>query len=265
MKNILLLTIIGFCLGVNGKNPEPTAQFRGMGRLNVKPDFIRLTIGVRSECYESPSAAQEETDKTVKLIEDFLQTLKKDDDRFFKILINGGFTGTFSRWYKDEEYCRNTFQKHTQIELKIGVSADLDRTFASLQSHLLSSFKRGLSSSEEQNPLTYVEISTPSPQIEDTHRESLFKRALGLAMLDAKARFLAATKSCKPSKWKVLSVREENTQVYTPAPRLYAARAKMPGSSNEEAIAPLSFDDLKIEASLDVTFGFDGSLCYEPF
>jgi len=37
----------------------------------------------------------------------------------------------------------------------------------------------------------------------------LLKKALNLAMLDAKSRFRAATKSCEQGKWKVLSVREE--------------------------------------------------------
>jgi uncharacterized protein YggE len=261
MKIILLFLYITFSLSLSAKNSEPTAQFRGVGRMEAKPDFVKLIITIRSECYESPALAQEETDKAVKSIHDYLKTLKRGD-KFFKIFVSGGFTSAFSRWYKDRELCRNTFQKDTQIELKVGMSPDFDKTFGNIQSYLLNTFKRGLSLGEDQNPLTYVQIGAPSPLIEEAHKQALLKKALNLAMLDAKNRFKAATKSCAPSKWKVLSVQEANHNIYAPVPQAYAARAKFQ-SSSPEIVAPVSFEDLKIEARLDVTFGFDGSLCYE--
>ena len=174
--------------------------------------------------------AQEETDKAVKSIHDYLRTLKRKGDKFFKIFVSGGFTSAFSRWYKDRELCRNTFQKDTQIELKVAMSPDFDR-LGNIQSYLLNTFKRGLSLGEDQNPLTYVEIGAPSPLIEEVHKQALLKKALNLAMLDAKNRFRAATKSCEPSKWKVLSIREENHNIYAPVPRVYAARAKFQSPS----------------------------------
>jgi uncharacterized protein YggE len=268
MRNIIIgCGFLMLSLGLAAKREEPTGEFTGVGQVKTKPDFIKVTFVVQSECYPAPLEATNATDEVVKKIDNYLQKLKNKGDEHFKILVDGGYTSTFSRWHKDRELCRNTFQKTTEVKLKISASDGFDKTFAQMQNYALQNFEEGLSGNLIETPRTFVRINMPEPKLTPAHNRELEKEALNLAMLDAKARFKAATQSCKEHPWKVLSIKEESTS-FEPAPRNYqyaSARIVAVGSPSDESnSAPIRFDDMSIEKRLSVTFEFEGSLCYQP-
>lgn len=267
MRNILALSFLMFCLGLIAKSEEPSAEFIGKGQVKTNPDFIKVTFVIQSECYKAPIEATEATDAVAKDIDNYLQRLKAKDDQHFKILVDGGYTSTFSRWHNDRELCRNTFQKTTKVRLKISATQRFDKIFAAMQNHALTNFEEKLGDNYGESPRTFVRIAMPEPKVTPEHHRALEKEALNLALLDAKSAFKAATQSCKNHPWKIMNIREEHSN-YEPRPRNYqfaSARIMNAGqSSQNENPTPIRFDDLSIEKRLVVTFGFNGSLCYEP-
>lgn len=264
----VVLTYIFFIflsLNLSAKQREQSAEFTGVGQVKSKPDFIQVSFTVQSECYGTPSDAQSATDEVVKKIDEYLQQLKVEGDEHFKILVDGGYTTNFSKWYKDRELCRNTFQKTTDVSVKIGATEGFDKIFSELQSYALKNFEMGFANDFFDSSRTYVRINAPVPQVTPKHRLELERTAIHLAMLDAKARFRASMQSCKSHPWKVLRMKEDE-QGYV-APRSYHVRAaKMMASSVAEMAdaAPVRFDDLTVEKRLSVTFEFEGAMCYEP-
>lgn len=244
---------------------EPEAEFVGLGRIKAQPDFIQVLFTIQSECYLSPIEAQQGTDLIVKKIDSYLQALKNNNDQYFKVLVDGGYTNSFSRWYNNRELCRNTFQKSTELSLRITASNDFDKIFAAMQSYTLKNFEQDFIGLGDENPRTYVRISVPSLQLTPEHRRDLERQAINLAMLDAKANFRAAMTSCRTHQWKVLRIKEDGFMSYEPPRSSYVAM-KMTSNANEnvDMAAPIRFDDLKVEKRLSVSFGFDASMCYEP-
>lgn len=242
----------------------PKAEFVGLGEIKSSPDFIEVNFNVQSECYESPQEAQRATDEVVKRVDAYLNSLKKDGDEHFKILVNGGYTSSFSRWHKDRELCRNTFQKSTDISLRLGAEDNFDKIFSDLQSYTLKNFEHPFVSDFIDSPRTFVRINNPLPQLTQEHRLNLEHEALNLALVDAKARFRATLKSCTSHPWKVLEIKEDDGGEGYVAPRSFHYAAKAAGFAAESSPAPVRFDDLKVEKRLRVSFSFEGALCYEP-
>lgn len=243
----------------------PRAEFVGIGEVKSLPDFINVNFTVQSECYQSPQEAQNATDAVVAKIDDYLHQFKDESDEHFKVLVNGGYTSSFSRWHENQEFCRNTFQKSTEITFRIGARDDFNKTFSDLQSYTLKNFTQDVTGAFFDSARTFVRIGMPAPQLTKEHHFTLERQALNLAMLDAKARFKASLESCKSHPWKVLEIKEEGGDEYV-APRSFhfSAKAASAGFVQETNPAPVRFDDLRIEKRLKVSFSFEGALCYEP-
>lgn len=263
MRNSIVFMCLIMSFGLLAKRIEQSAEFIGVGQVKTSPDYIQVVFSVQSECYSTPLEAQNATDEVVKNLDDYLQTLKTEGDEHFKILVNGGYTSTFSKWQKDREICRNTFQKTTEVSVKIGTTEGFDKIFSAMQGYALKTFQQGFPEDIFDSPRTFVRINEPSPQITEKTRTALEHKALNLAMLDAKARLRAALKSCKDHQWKVLRIKEEENHVVAPRPYRFAAAQTMSFGAVQESRAPVRFDDLSVEKSLVVTFEFEGALCYE--
>ena len=251
---------------VFAKEEQPLGEFSGKGLAKSPPDFISLTISVHSTCQPSPRDAQVSTDAVVKEINDYLQKLKSAGDKYFKILVDGGFTSAYSRLFKNREFCRNTFQKVTNITLNLAMRSDFDAIFSDLQTYLLSQFDQSLTGDDSEISQTYVSINAPQATITHHHRILLEREALDLALRDAKANFKAAIKSCAQHPWKVFSIREEGGGHQPIFRAVSYARAPMQNDSaaQGELIAPISFDLIEVTKNLTVTFQFEGAQCFEP-
>lgn len=262
MRYILICFLLINTTGIYAdKFNEPLAEFSGEGVVKTAADFITVTLAVNSQCYPSPSDAQTATDEVVKKIDDYLQTIKKVDDERFKILIDGGYTTAYSRWHKERELCRNTYQKTTNITLKTSVDKDFDKVFSAMQTFVLKQFDQGPLMEDWEQPKTYVSLGTPEPDIDDEHRLILERKALDLALRNAKANFVAALSSCEPHRWKIHKISEDTGISYPQAqPRFYAAGVAKEASA---AVVPIRFDQIEINKTLKVGFQFDGSLCFE--
>lgn len=263
MRIVLFIFTLG--LPAFAETPkEQTAEFSGEGVVKTKADFISLTLTVRAECYGAPKDAIDATDAAVKKIDSYLQKLKNVDDKFFRVVIDGGYTGSFNRWQNNRELCRNTYQKSTNITLKMAARPGFGRVLAGIQSLVSKQFFQGISEDEYETPRIFVSISSPNPEITREHRSELEKTALDLALRDAKATFKAAIKSCTPHKWQIGAIRETSVTSYPIGPRFYAGRMQHEAMQQNSQIAPVRFDSLEIIKNLLVTFHFEGSSCYEP-
>lgn len=270
MKRILLLSCLFVSLNAlanDDRDRDPLAEFSGEGLIKTPADHISLMVTVRSECQESPKAAQSATDDVTKKIDDYFQTLKKPGDTHFKILIDGGFSTPYSRWYRvhdrDRELCRNTFQKTTNITLTMAAREDFHQIFSNIQDFVLKQFEQGPPVDDRETPRTYVSMSTPIPDITREHRIKLERAALDLAVKDAKAKFVASIKSCEPHRWKVQSITETGDYGSVRPARFYAKAMGMHAQAEAAEAAPVRFDNLEITKSLRLTFKFEGALCYE--
>jgi uncharacterized protein YggE len=276
MKTIILFIFMAAGI-IHGEteNPLPLGEFVGTGRIKTSADFITIALSVHSDCQTSPIDAQTATDEVVTRIYKFFKTLKTNDAQHYKVLIDGGISMPYSRFQRitqkqigqpvDREICRNTFQKVTNITLKLDLQKGFHRVFADIQDHVLKNFEQRPANDDFEGPRTYVTMATPFPEITQTHRDTLEKDALDLAVKDAKENFKAATRSCEPHRWKIHSIKESGAQDIVFPRRGYGAAAMMQNdnASQQQEAAPLRFDHIEVAKSVTVTFKFDGDRCYE--
>ena len=242
-----------------GQEQESRAEFIGNSSQRAPADLVSFEIRATSQCQASPLMAQESTDRVVEKIHEYLESYEKEADPHFEILVNGGFTGAYSRRLRDKEFCANTFQKSTTVVLKMGMRDDLSQVFSNIQSYLLDNFEQREPLKEgSEIPSTFVSIQTPIPELADDNRKMLEKAALRGAFRDAVAKFKAVIRDCEPSKWKISGMHEKDAY-YQPIARYQKAFVAEGATS-----APLTFDLIEVSKSLSVNFWFDGSLCYQP-
>lgn len=271
MNRIIISVLVFFAWTLfadSDRSPIPTAEFSGEGLVKARADFITLTLAVHSECQENPKSAQAATDDITKKIDDYFQTLKQEGDSHFKVLVDGGLSMPYSRYVRvgdrDREVCRNTFQKVTNITLKLAAREDFHRVFADIQDFVLKNFEQGPPVDDTENPRSYVSISTPTPELTRENRLAQERIALDQAVRNAKANFVAAIKSCEPHRWKVYSIKENGGSYQPPRPMRHYAMAKAAVAMGASAeAAPVRFDLIEVSKSVTVVFEFDGVLCYE--
>jgi hypothetical protein len=262
MKYVLVICYF-FSLAMAAEpKSEATLEFVGVGQVRVKADYVKLLFTIRSLCYESPLEAQIATDKTVSEVSKYLHSLQEPSDKYFQILIDGGFTTAYSRWEQNKEICRNSFQKNTHVTLHIKVSDDFSRNFTDIQSKVLKNFYDISEWGTANKAQTYVSLSTPEPRIARTHRLKKEQMARNLALLDAQANAKATIKSCAPRPFKIISVKEIITPNYINNNYLQARALPAESKMTIEA-APVRFDDIIISKELVVTFELQGPLCAE--
>lgn len=234
---------------------KPIAEFTGEAEVKAQLDYIALTISVIGDCQESPKNAQAAVDKVVAQIDSYLQKLKRPNDHHFKILVDGGYTSQYSRYYNNKNLCDKTFQKETNITLNIGNSSDFSQIFSKVQSQVLGHFEQESYLGEEV-ARTYVRLGTPEPELTKEHSQKLAREALDLAFTDAFENFKAATKSCKNlGDVKVHNIKEASSYIQ---PK-FAMRANYQAGVAQDAQAPVRFEASKVKKSLLVGFSFDGS------
>src|SRR5437588_9457611 len=114
MNRFIILSLLAALSGLAKEN-LPLSEFSGQAIIKSEHDYVAISIRIHTECAKSPRDAQVATDEVVEKISDYLHSFKTSDDKYFKIIVDGGFSSPYSRWFKDREVCRNTFQKVTAI------------------------------------------------------------------------------------------------------------------------------------------------------
>lgn len=266
MKNSnLVFLVLSFAALLGAEEKPPLAEFLGRAIIKTKPDFVDVAFTVQSECQATPLEAQKATDDIVKNVHDYLISFKDEKDEHFKIIVSGGYTSDFSRWHQNRQLCLNTFQKSTSITLRLKAQENFAETFASMQEHSLKNFSEDYNSPVWDSPRAYVRISTPSPGITPENRWALEKKTLSLALVDGKEKFLAATAKCRSYPWKIMYMREDQVPVSSTPQRYYYSNAKMAMADSGEASyspAPVLFDEISVEKSLQLGFQFDPTICF---
>jgi uncharacterized protein YggE len=259
----MLLILMGFAgLASYGKSHEESlAEFLGSGIVKMTADYLSLVITVHSECEPTPSDAQKDTDAVVKAIDDYLQTLETKDDQHFKILIDGGYTSSYYRWFKDHQLCMSSYQKVTQITLKISMRHDFDKIFSNIQTFVLDKFQQVPALDQVESPRTYVSIGIPNPELTRTHKREAEQQALGNAMEDAISKLKATFTPCELHFWKVQTINEEGSMHPLPRPQMSAMVAKSAALETNN-VAPVRFDSLETLKTVKVTFATE-STCFQ--
>jgi uncharacterized protein YggE len=259
----IFILIYGAALfSTSGNMNKTLAEFSGQAIIKVRPDFISLMLTVKSECYLAPLDAQSATDEVVSKIDAYLKTLQQKSDTHFKIMVDGGYTTTFSRWHRNMEYCRNTFQKNTNITIKMSARKDFDKIFSGIQTFVLRQFEQSQFLEGSDMARTFVIVGMPNPELAPRHKRNLERKAYDIALRDAKENFKSAISSCEPHHPKIHSIREVgNSEMPRP---LAGARFHMltADAMAEKTVAPVSFDDLEVSKTLLVNFEFDGTVCF---
>jgi hypothetical protein len=253
MKYILIFLIFAGSL-----RAENIAEFLGEGEVKAAADYVSLSIGVHADCQLTPEEAQKAGDQVAVQINKYLEKLKKASDPNFKIIIDGGYTSSYQRYFENKTLCDKTLQKNTNITLHISPGEDFSKVFSDIQGYVLGQFNQE-SFLGQPVARTYVTVQMPEPRLTDEHQKSLSKSLLDLAFKNAKENFIAATKSCKLKYWQVKSMKEANSSEPAPMPVMFKASRFQAGSANEPA--PVKFDDLKLRRTLLVGFSLDGLEC----
>lgn len=263
MKKLFLFawlqSLLAFAL--LAKAEEPSAEFVGECELKADADYVSINISVHSDCHLNPKDAQKATDDVVAKMDSYLQKLKNDKDSFFKIVIDGGFTAPYSRYYENKNLCEKTFKKVTNITLNLANTQNFSQIFSDLQSFALGHFDRDNFLGQEL-ARTYVNIGTPEPKLSSKHAKDLSLKALDCAFKDAVTNFKSVVSNCENLRWKVQNIKEQGDLTQPVVFR--QAKYQALDSAMPENIAATRFDKLVVRKSLNVTFSFDGSLCYKP-
>ena len=145
-------------------NAGGTATMGGYSEISAKPDFVKVSFTVNSECYATPLEAVEANRDAVSKIQSFLQSFIATNSDIDNIYTDGGMTSKYRRVNYDvdpaEVTCENTWKHQTDITFKTEDVENFSTTFAKIQQHVL---KQYASSYSSDTPfVTYATINNPS-------------------------------------------------------------------------------------------------------
>ena len=229
----------------------------GEGRLSHPPEYIELTVTVRSLCQPSPLAASEATDAAAAKIMGALRTKIDSDNSQDGVLSDGGYSRAYERYLgPGRTVCGGTFQKTSTIVMKSSRLATFSTDYLAIQQLVLSS---AMSKPDEKSvaaPVTFATIGMPTPQLYHKTRERLEQQALAKAVDNARAKFKAsAAVACGGVDYHIMKFIEVSPNAARPI--AYAA-----GSGRGEAGAgPVELDVIWINKLLDVYFTIVPASC----
>lgn len=245
-------------LGASTSAWAAQAVMSGQGRVLANPDYVELGIQVESKCYATPAAARKANDEAAKQIVDFLNTKTKKDNHYNKVVSLGGYTNPYQTYYQDKILCPNTFQKINNITFRTQEIANFEALFDEIQTKVYQLFTtepRGMI----ENAVTYVSLSSPSPNISDEKRAQLEQEAMTMALGDAKAKLTSLLGADKVRNLKIIQVSElpPDRPMLMDRAGGNAPMALMGVRAEKSAPVPIQFDTEWITKTVYFTFGFD--------
>lgn len=230
------------------KHDNPT-KFVGEGRLSHAPEYVELSVTVRSECYPTAHEASQATDAAAAKIMKNLRGHIDADHPKDGIFSEGGFSEPFSRYLSSNHtVCLNTFQKTTSITMKTSKIDALSQGFDVIQRDIFTTMREPTDKSKAQ-PMTYASLSKPQSQLYYETRERLEKEALADALKNAREKFeITAKMGCGVEDYEILTFVESSASAGRPI--AYGRSAP----SADGASHALEFDAIWINKLLDVTF-----------
>ena len=236
------------------------ATLSGYGEVETKPEFVTLTVNVKSDCYTSASAASAANDgvarKVLDLLNRYANTAAKDE-----VIASGGFVERYTGYNPrtSQPVCINKFKKQNQLTLKTHAVAEFSQTFAELQDAI---YSMGMDTPADsvETPTNYLEITAPHSGMESASMRLLERKALAIALEDARAKF-EATLTLAGIKSYVIASYSENGNIAPPMP----FPADSAGRSHAPSVpAPVQFGQLLVKKSIQVEFDYNGGVLNIP-
>lgn len=182
MKRVLL-PLLAVCLSSVLLHAENVERFTGVGTAQKAPEFVDVTLQIRTVCQPSAKAAIAAADSKAKEVEDLLNGIAG---------ITHTTTSGSTRAYSDTIYegnkpitiCDKTFQKTVSIAVRSTDVGGWGQLFAEIQDSVSERFAD--SAGNTQVPVTYVEIGSPTADICDESKHALKVEGLRRAIADSR-------------------------------------------------------------------------------
>lgn len=254
----------GFGLFVSVAAQAGEARIIGSSEVSHPVELVELNVTVHSECYSTPQLASQATDKlSEKVVAELERHLIPSEDRIAGVITLGGYTQPFVRYGDGQTYCVGSFQKRTPILFRTTRVEDFESIFNQIQSALydLSAAPIERENAKEE-PLAYITLAQPQPQVSDETLAEMVQQALNQAMEEALQKFEASQSPyCPVHFFEVTEVKELLPAEDLPITEKGSSLLSDEASSSE---APVRFDLERVKKTLAVTFRYEGGRCTRP-
>tara|TARA_R110002110_G_scaffold415839_1_gene657379 strand:- start:9498 stop:10262 length:765 start_codon:yes stop_codon:yes gene_type:complete len=230
-----------------------TIQVLGSSEVSHAPDSVSFTINIHAQCYDSIDGARQAADqKSSELFKD-LNKLFPIKDKNNQISTHGGYTQPFHGGYRPRNAvaaCENTFQKNTQITVKTSNLNNFEDLFNQTQDL---AYRQSQPTSKVTDPITFVTMNQPNPQLSAEKYQRLEKQAIAMALQNAedKAQYLIKGKNIPALK--MIAVNESLPNNPGPIPMRNAMKSM---AMMESTNAPIQFQDNIVRKQLSVIFEY---------
>lgn len=243
MKKILLLSLISF------QSLAGTLTLKGISNLGLAPEFGALSVNITARCFSSGKEALEASRNATA---DILTHFKRHQDEFpeAKIqILNPGPSLSYSdiqtiHTYNDlgqrvsEVLCRDSFQVTQRVELRTSHIQDL----AFVQADVVDSAPRGVRAK------VVVTSGAPRVALYPATVKAQEEKSIASALADASSKFQIIREKC--------SLDNASIQEIRPAGVVVRNYLDQPVNNPVNA---LSFEEIYVHQSFDVTFSFNNS------
>jgi len=225
---IIVLSALDGSYAQEGKYEKNTLSITGQGKTTASPDKARINIAVESISDTAESAVKDNSEKTNKVIEVIKAGLGKDDK-----VSTAGYSLSpvyeYSKETKKSEF--KGYRAYNQIIVETRNLNDLGKLIDDVAQ----------AGSNRIDSLTF----------DSTEREALKKRALEIAVKDAKALADTVARAAGVKIVKILSIRP-TSDIPMPVYRNYEVRGKM--ALAESSPTPIEPGELTVNASVTMVF-----------
>lgn len=230
-----------------------TATITGHGQVTAMPEFVSVTVLVKSECYASAVTASKANDEIATKVLGILRQ-SADAGGTNEITATGGFVERYNGYdtRTNRPICSGKFRKTNQLTLKTFALQSFTQTFATLEDGI---YKLGMESSPsgDEAPNSFLEINTPVTGLSPGLTKKLERRALVQAFQDAKDKFTLTLEMAGIKTYSIVGFSDTEHRL-------------RPITSERSAhfSAPIQFGSLMIESSLTVQFEYTGGSVVIP-
>lgn len=228
------------------------ATLTGFGQVQAPPEFVSLTVRVTSECFNSAKEVSIANDQVATqvlgVVKSMAVTANGDE-----VTATGGYVQRYTGYNPATErnICINTFRKINQIVFKTKAIDQFGELFATLQDKL---YSLGMETNPTHlgEPTSFLEIGEPVPGLSPLRHQEYERKALALALQDAKEKFQSTLVLAGVDKYKIINYSENAI-----LPR-YEADETRRAVSPPASVAPVEFGKLTLTKFINVRFEYTG-------
>jgi len=233
-------------------------SIEGHGAIGSKPQYMKVRVDVKAECFKSSKEVVEINKKVASEIKTVLESFRdKDDDSRDQLIVLPGQTtrGTLKEWSNDQNkeivLCKNGWHSNSSMILNV---ADFS-VWTDLQAQIFEIVDRYEHSREENKGFIKVTLEQPSPELYPETSHSVPAQADALALADAESKFQLVVKQCG-------FVHAAKVKLSSTLPNAASPRAGKSRGNEPSPVLNPEFDLIWTYATWLVTWNFvDAGIC----